>query len=244
MDNLYKKTFTLLENIFRRFEKGLPAPTDTTVNGYPAYRYTEKLTEQAILLKLARQISGLHAAYILLKSGLVQEQGVIQRTLDDIHEDIIFLVVAITNDEITELHKRFLEAFWQEEFDGDPISSPQNRDMPQRAKIRSYIANVLSSSPHDEINVHKTVYKAYSGFVHAASTHIMDTYLGPEKGFHVSGMLGTPRIYDYENDIFNYFYRAVLSFSFASKAYGDENILNVLTEHMDVLANAAGKDYK
>jgi len=54
---------------------------------------------------------------LLLSHGFVQEQAVLQRTIDETNEDIDFLVYAVTNDTVTELHERFLEAFWEEEID-------------------------------------------------------------------------------------------------------------------------------
>ena len=55
-----------------------------------------------LIQKLARVITGLRGAAALLDQGLVQEQGVIERTLDEIGEDIAFLApLAITNDSIT-----------------------------------------------------------------------------------------------------------------------------------------------
>lgn len=43
-----------------------------------------------MLQKFARLISGLHSLRLLLGSGFLQEMGVIQRTLDDFEEDILF----------------------------------------------------------------------------------------------------------------------------------------------------------
>jgi hypothetical protein len=58
-------------------------------NGF-VFRYTEKTIQQAIIQKLARTISGLYAIDLLLDRGLFQEQGMVQRVLDEIEEDIVF----------------------------------------------------------------------------------------------------------------------------------------------------------
>ena len=76
-------------------------PTDLKKNIY-----------QAIIQKLAHVQSAVRSAQLPLNNGFVQEQTIIHRTIDETNEDIMFLVYAVTNDRITDLHKRFLEAFW------------------------------------------------------------------------------------------------------------------------------------
>ena len=75
---------------------------------------------------MATVISGLRAALLLLEHGYVQEQAALQRILDEINEDIIFLMLGSTIDKITPLHQRYLDAFFKEEFDNPdkPITSP------------------------------------------------------------------------------------------------------------------------
>lgn len=48
----------------------------------------------------------------------------------------------------------------------------------------------------------------------------MDMYGGNPPQFHLRGMLGTPRATDHLYDLWNYYYRGVLSFSFAAHALG------------------------
>ena len=68
-----------------------PERAEVTVNGNPADRYVEKTTEQAIVLKLVRYVSGLRACQLLLDHRFVQELGALQRVLTDIEEDVTFL---------------------------------------------------------------------------------------------------------------------------------------------------------
>ena len=71
-------------------------------------------------------------------------------------------------------------------------------------------------NPSDHIEVHRTIEKAYSGFVHGASPQIMDMVGGNPPFFHVSGLLNTPRIEEARDDLWNYFYRAIHSIGIAS----------------------------
>jgi hypothetical protein len=138
---------------------------------------------------------------------------VLQRTLDEIGEDIAFLTVAITNDTATDLHRRYLSAFWSEEFadSAKPVESLIDREMVPRKKIRAYVSRILQPTPDRsrDLAVSKTISKAYSGFVHGASPHLMEICVGDPPKFCVRGMLGTPRVEDHEFDVWNYFYRGL-----------------------------------
>ena len=179
-----------------------------------AFRYIEKTLEQALVQKLARVVSGLGATIVLLEHGFIQEVSVIQRTLDELGEDITFLCMPLHGDPLSDLHQKYLDAFYEEEIDesGDPRQSPQRRAMVPRKKIRAAIANssVAPWNPSDHIEVHRTIDKIYSGFAHAASPHIMEMYGGgPASYFHIEGMLGTPRIEACRQDLWHYFYRGM-----------------------------------
>ena len=109
------RTLSVMEAAFRRLEQGIDPPRLVSWRGSPVFRYKTQSIEQALIQKLARVISALHAADVLLEAGFVQEQGVIHRIIDEINEDIAFLAVARTNDSETALHKRYLKAFFEDQ---------------------------------------------------------------------------------------------------------------------------------
>lgn len=210
-------------------------------------RFKEQDIYQAIIQKLAHEQSTVRAAQVLLKHGYVQEQAALQRVVDEANEDILFLVYAVTNDSITELHKKILDAFWQEEFDdlGNPLASAQNRPMVPRKKIRSYIANVEGApmDPSRGIELTRTLHKAYSGFVHGASPHIMDRCGGYPPRFYIKGMLGTPRIDEHRRDLWNSMYRTFISHILVAKALGAARHVEVMTKCLRRFEENAGKNY-
>jgi hypothetical protein len=223
MSDVYEKTFELMDRAFQDFESVMPEkPISTKLSFGHAYRYKEKNIYQAIIQKLARSQSLLRAAHILLNNGFFQEQSILHRAIDEANEDISFLVYALTNDKITELHENFLNSFWEEEIDdsGTMIGSKQKRSMIPRQKIRAYIANIEkpSKNPSRNIEVAKTICKTYSGFVHGASPQIMDMYVGTPPKFHTSGMLNTYRYKECYDDIWNYTYRTLISHIITAKA--------------------------
>ena len=245
MDTLYLQTLKNMEVMLHDLIKRLPPPKRVPVMDSFVFRYTEKTIHQAIVQKLARIVSGLHAARTLLEEGFLQEQGALQRMLDEFQEDVTFLSYAVIFDEVTDLHGRYLDAFFEEEFDipDNPVASTQKRPMVPRKKIRAYIAQLEGSDldPSRGVALGHTISKAYSGYIHGASPHIMEMYGGNPPRFHVSGMRHTPLFIEHQNDLWNYFYRGICAFGFAAKAFGDEELFASIQKYRDHFAEASGK---
>jgi len=153
-----------------------------------------------------------------------------QRTIDEIEQDIWFLCLAVINSDITGLHTEYLQYFYSEEFAdaGDLVGSRIGRGMVKRDKIRAYVHRSSLSGPELERanEVGKTITKAYSGYIHAASPHIMDMYF-PDQ-FDVSGALKQYRYDSHRRDAQNVFYRAITAMAVAAKAFGNEPLFESL----------------
>ena len=227
----------LMDRAFQDFERAIPnKPQLMRLSFGMAWRFKEKDIYQAIILKLARVQSSVRAALLLLDHGFLQEQAALQRTIDETNEDIMFLVYAVTNDEITELHKRFLDAFWEEEVDesGTMLGSVQKRPMIPRNKIHAYLGRIdgLDIDPSTHMEASRTISKVYSGFVHGAAPYIMDMYDGEPPHFHTQGMLGTPRMREHADDLWNYVYRSFVSHIVVAKALGAKEHVKTLIKHL------------
>ena len=242
---LYRAALVTCEQCFHKLAGQVPAPQEVPVGkiGF-TYRYTEQLPQQALILKLARQVSGLFAVDVLLFNGLVQEQGVIQRTLDEIGEDIFFLVIGL-QEGFEPLHEQFLKAFWQEEFDhpDSSIKSSQKRAPPPRRKIHATLARFGGGDVSTAQEVNRTISRAYSGYVHAAAPHIMDIYGGRPPHFYLSGVAGTSRQIDHIEDARNYFYRGLLSVILAARALGDRDVEGKAAEFVRHYERECGTEY-
>lgn len=134
-DDLYEQALGYMERTVNMFAARVPAPKRVLYRDSFVYRYEEKTVHQALVQKLARLVSGLHAARLLLEAGFVQEQAALQRMLDEITDDISFLSFSLISRDQTPLHKKYLDAFFQEEFDpNDAVSSSKDRPMVPRKK--------------------------------------------------------------------------------------------------------------
>lgn len=247
MRPLFQQTLKVMIQAFRRLEQHVPPPQPVPWKDGFVFRHVEKTVQQALVQKLARVVSGLHAVDVLLLHGFVQEQGVLNRTFDEINEDIAFLAAAITNDTVTELHKQYLEAFYAEEFDNpdSPIDSTQKRNFPRRRKIRAYITRALGEGVNQSkaLDAGETISKAYSGYVHAASPQIMDMCGGEPPRFHLTGMNGTPRVAEHVEHAWNYFYRGLLTVTIVAKALGDGELVDHMYKCISQFATASGTNF-
>ncbi|HEY2927888.1 hypothetical protein [Piscinibacter sp.] len=239
---LRKQILVVMENAFRRFEAGIESPHPVPWRNSFVLRYRTQSIEQALVQKLARVVSGLHAADVLLSQGFVQEQGVLHRTLDEINEDILFLAAARTNDRETPLHKRYLKAFYEDQVPErvDPKVRVKRPPMPTRHEIRQYVGQVLGKGMTLPDTAGAAIHRAYSGYVHAASQNIMDLCHGDPPRFHLQGMLGTPRIREHADDSWNYLYRGFCSVIVVAKAFGDAELLNALAPDLQEFQKMMG----
>ena len=236
MNHLYEDILRNLEGTVNLLAGKVPEPQLVEFEGDRRFRHVEKTIYQAIVQKLVRMVSTLDGARLLLEHGFVQEQASLQRILDEIQEDIAFLVYGILRAEHTSgLHSDYLNAFFEEEFDAKTaIESTQRRPMIRRRRIQAYLARtgLMPHDPSTGTELLRTLTRTYSGYIHAASPHIMDMYGGMPPRFHMRGTKGTPVYEGHREDLRNYFCRAIITCALASKVFGDEKLFE---ENRDLL---------
>jgi hypothetical protein len=244
MRKIFIEAVTVLSNAFQRLEGQVPPPKLVPHGNGHVYRFIEQNLEQALLLKLARVVTGLKAVDILLAAGLLQEMAALCRILDELCEDISFLAAARTNDEITDLHARYLLGFWAEEFP-DPtntLARHQKPDAPRRNKVVAYTLRTLNPTIDTSTisDAQNTISSTYSGYIHAAASQVMDMYGGNPPHFHIEGMLQTPLMADHVHDGWNYHYRAIAAAIFVARAFGDGELSKALGEYHDKFVVQSG----
>src|SRR6266540_5386064 len=106
MQCLYDRALENIEKSVHVRAQRVPSPQRVPHKDSFVYRHVEKSIHQALVQKLARLVSSLHAARLLMEHGFVQEQASLQRMLDEMQEDIAFLAFAIISDDVTPLHQR------------------------------------------------------------------------------------------------------------------------------------------
>jgi hypothetical protein len=242
----YLQVFETLGGAFEALARKVARPIRQPMGDGYVYRYKDKSIYQAIVQKLSRVLTGLQAISVLNSAGLLQEQAALQRTLDEFGEDIMFLCFGVIFEEITDLHKEYLAAFYEEEFDNpdSAIASTQKRPMISRKKIRAFNSKDRGTG-YDQsstIEVSRTINKTYSGYVHGASPQLMELYYGDPPYFHLAGGVDSPFYEDHMGDLLNYYYRAIHSFAFAAKAFGEEELFAKIRDYSGEFAIASGRE--
>jgi hypothetical protein len=244
---LFEFALSVMDRALQYLADQVPPPAPIALGDGFVYRYTEKTIEQAIVLKLVAIISRLRASSVLLAAGYVNEQAVVHRLIDELNEDVMFLVLSRSSEGVTSLHERFLRSFFAEEFK-DPaniVGTRLARDIVPRRKIRAYIARSgnATEDPHGELEIAETIGKLYSGFVHGAAPFILELYAGDPPRFHLTGMLNTPRIDEHLSDSWNYHYRSLLSFHAAAKTFGHEGLCRYMTASIGEFERRSGPSF-
>ena len=88
IERYYNDALENMERTVHGLASCVPQPQRIPYKQSFVFRYVEKTVEQAIVQKLARIVSTLKAAYLLMAHGLVQEQAALQRVLHEMHEDV------------------------------------------------------------------------------------------------------------------------------------------------------------
>ncbi len=231
--SFYKNILNELEKNFHILLKSIDQPIYTKFADINVFRYESKTIEIAMVQLMARIISGLNASIVLIEKGFMQECNVLYRTLDDFENDITFLSKALIDNDITGLHKRYLDNFFAEEFDGDAgaFNSVQKRDIIPRDKIRAFISR-MAENPVNQSDAQKnfeTIDKAYSGYVHGTSVHIIDMYGGYPTKYHVNGLPSeSPSVVTVKNQFIEYLHRGIFSLSMISFSLKEDDVFENL----------------
>jgi hypothetical protein len=151
-----------------------------------AYVYKEQSAKVVALLKLIRAAQGLTAMKVLCQSGMFIDFGVTIRCVDDCVSEVYFLLEAFPN--ISSNVDKFVKGFFESAMTIDG-HLPQRTPAVETAKIRSARVRYLKGN-HDEAThqLLTRLYKTFSGYVHANSAQIMETFGGPARNLNLAGI--------------------------------------------------------
>jgi len=242
-----------LEACVDALSRCFPPPRFGRLQNRHVFRYAEHDDVLLSMLKCVRAVTSLNAALVLLRAGYVHEVYALCRIVDEANEDVWFMAAPGGKDgEATKDQQRFFEEFFQEEFSDEVglLKSQQPRDRVSRQKIRAGIAKWMgqAGNPSDAIAIDRTLYQAFSGYVHGAYVHIMDSYGGVPPGhFHMHGMMGTPRIGECGDQLKHYVFRAICAAEIVAVRLQDDAIrerLRRLRESFGAKTGCLTKDRK
>jgi hypothetical protein len=225
LEDYLAETLQKLEQFYVQMDKAAGQLLYRDVGPYRQFRHESFTESLACYLKGIKAISTLNASIVLLRQGYAQEVGALCRMVDDFCNEIFFLLLPQgENGTFSDDQIRFLENFFQEEFDkpADPLRSTQKRDTVAVKKIHATFGKLAAGelNPSDAQELLRTVHQAFSGYIHGAYPHIMEMYGGNPPRFHVSGMLGTPRIAEWRGQLVGYVQRFIIATVFIARKMG------------------------
>ena len=241
----FDQTIRELETVFRLLENQLGPPANATIDGREAFRFREQSIEQAMLLKVARYISGLNAGQLLLANGYLQELGVLNRTLDDLGDDITFLAMCRRNGP-NKLCRKYLKVFWQEEFEEGvrAVESTKKRYQISRPEIRQYISSAFMEEDGRAFErVGNILSQAYSGYVHASAPHIIEMYEHSSDQIALRGHSERWKLDDHTKDFWNYVYRGLLATQTVAEIFDNAQAIQATEQLRKRFELASGTSY-
>ncbi|MGO7484070.1 hypothetical protein ACCT28_23000 [Rhizobium ruizarguesonis] len=230
-DEAYERAREALDNALRDMGGTVPSPSVVRTAMGGSYRYKEQSPQQALVLKCVRMLSALKALRVLLAQGLVLDAGSMMRISDEVGSDIMFIAgPTLFNRPPEARHKQFLQELFQEEFGPrNPFPSRIPRDRVSRKHIRAYVARTFSAAGSDiskVVAVTELIEGVFSGFIHGAGAHIMDSFDGQD--FHTELSPGSHPLTAMEDQFSQYIQRTILAFCFSAMAMGREDVFQAL----------------
>jgi len=190
----------LMGKALEAFTGILPHPENVNESGIMCFRYKETNSLLFQVLKCVRIVSSLNAAVVLLKSGYVQEVGVLIRTVHEFNHDIEFIQEGHEKDCLNDKQQQIVNLFFSAKIptEEELLSSMKKKPTVQRKNIYPIIARDLNpENPHKTQHTLKAEEEIYSGYVHGSYLHIMELYDGCSNLFCIDGLKSTPRISDW-----------------------------------------------
>jgi hypothetical protein len=246
MNQEYDQILVWMDVQLEKYLALVPAPVQVRIGRAVVYRFLEKSPSQAVVQKLARIISGLRAAEHLLSAGFLQEQAALCRMINEYEEDVVFLSLAGRANPAPDKLQQYLNAFYEEEASVDQWRSKQKvkgRATVSRQNISKSIARLANpnSDPFEVSNVSTALAYTFAGYVHGTSTHIMEMYDPVLRRFETLPRKDHPFQVDHEHDMWNYFYRGILSFEFGAYLLDKAELVEQCREYRALFENHTGR---
>lgn len=169
---------------------------------HKGYRYANPTILHFCVLKAVRAISGFNACIVLGKEGYIQEICVIIRSVIDAKTQIEFILSGYQDGTLKEIQQKHLDRYFSDfkRNSAADLGTGGTRQKDIHDEVSSHMEETfMSLGCEGYLGREKTsalmsnVYKAYSGYVHAAYPEVMDMWGGTPGQFHMDGMKNTPK---------------------------------------------------
>ena len=159
------------------------------------HKLGERDSRNALILKLTMLVSNLRAGRLLIDHGFTYEWAMVRRLLYETIEDVMFLLAEGRADSESDLHERYLAAFYAEDLDERGRLNEKGVRAPSRQEIRSFLEAVeeerVEGRAQDAGSLGmplKALYRFGSGHMHGRAVSIMRLYDRGSGSLSTNGM--------------------------------------------------------
>lgn len=228
----------ILEKATHRFVTTFGKPLALPETDKERFRYANPDSRHFQVLKAVRIVSGLRACMALLRVGHTQEIGVLLRTIQDFTEDIQYVQEAHETGQRTAGQQRIMDHFFKSDLKSteemlDNQSKLQRVTRKEKVASQARLFNPVQN-PDRTQRMLNAIGDGLSGYVHGDYPQIMELYEadldgGPER-FRMRGMLGTPKIKPFRQQIGFYVHRSLNTFAVIAKVLNLSDLFEDLVE--------------
>ena len=194
MDKNVGDALTLMATVTDEMaEDYLDSPKLIDDGSFRRARFDSPGRKHACILKSACMVNNLRATSLLVDQGWIHEAGTLFRQLNEINDDLHFLLENDLDDDALKDQREYLDEYFVEPF-GDPenVTGTTRAWKPVlRRKVHSAGSRLLAEhgvgDPSTNQEMLTTMHKLYSSYAHASYATLMDVLFLDGDGKFVSG---------------------------------------------------------
>lgn len=244
----------ILEHFDKTIEEILSlrsGPEEVKLGDVVVRRFAERDSRNALVLKLTVLVSNLRASRLLINRGFTYEWALVRRLLYETIEDVMFLLAEIWADSGSDLHERYLAAFYTEDLDERGRLNEKWAKPPSRPEIRSFLGakekervEGRADDGGSVVTPLKALYRVGSGHMHGRAASIMRLYDGKARCFKTNGMDDKDYLKGELRSLWSVLYAATLCFGAARGQIWGPEYMDDVFRVAEEFAELAGLELK
>ena len=181
-ERVFREALAHIECSARMAVDRLPDLQEESRGGLPTHRFLERGVDEVFALKLVQLVGNVKAGEVLIERGCFHEWDMVKRLVYETLEDVEFVALGKLEGGWTELHSRYMECFFAEDFDEEEGDVLQGGVRPvQRREITKYIESASSVGTEGAVSqVVRNIHRLHSASVHGRAA-------GITRGFYDAG---------------------------------------------------------
>ena len=175
-ERIYREAVAHLARLARKAAERLPTLVHEQRGAIPTFRLPDRCLDGVFALKLIQLVGNLKSGDLLVRHGHYFEWDMVHRLIDETLDDLEFLARGEAGD-WNEVHDRYLDALFAEDYndDGSVVQEPVRA--PQRRQITDYLRHATDDGNEEEIaTVTRNIARLNNASAHGRVSGILRGY--------------------------------------------------------------------